>query len=216
MNLSPERALILAVCVVGLTASHTPAAVISQTYIGSFPANIVGSLPDQSSVLEEAITLSSITNLTAFTTSYASGGFQPNLFLFNPAGVAIAASSGQKPPNAAADPVPGTALDAYLFTSSLIPGTYTLALTDFNLNQAATATNLTDGFTTNYGNGATFVDVNGVTRSGNYALTIDAAATAATPEPSTAFLISLGLLTAFLPIMRWRSSTSDSSRQQSQ
>ena len=213
MNLRLERSLVLAVCVVGLLGTHTQAAIIGQTYTGSFPANIVGSLPDQGSVLEEAITLSSVTDLTAFTISYASGGFQPNLFLFNPAGVAIAASSGQKPPNAAADPVTGTALDAYLFTSSLIPGTYTLALTDFNLNQAATATNLTDGFTTNYGNGTTFVDVNGVTRSGNYALTIDAAATEATPEPSTAFLITLGLLTAFLPIIRRRSSTSDSNRQ---
>ena len=207
MNLSLERSLLLAVSVIGLTSPNTTAAVINQTYAGSFPASIVGSLPDQSSVLEEAITLSSVTDLTAFTTSYASGGFQPNLFLFNPAGVAIAASSGQKPLNAAADPTTGSTFDAYLFTSSLLPGAYTLALTDFNVNQAVTATSLADGFTTDYGNGTTFVDINGVTRSGNYAITIDAAATAATPEPSTAPLIALGLFTALTPIIRRRSST---------
>ena len=210
MNLCLRRILVLSISVLGFILPQTSAAVINQTYAGSFPASITGTLPDQGSVLEEVITLPSLTDLTAFTTSYASGGFEPNLFLFNSAGVAIAAASGQKPPNSAVDPATGNALDGYLFTSNLSPGTYTLALTDFNLNQAVTATNLSNGFTVNYGNSTTFVDINGVTRSGDYALTIDALTTAVTPEPSTVSLVALALVIALIPSSRRRSSTSGS------
>ncbi len=197
MRLSAKRALSVAACVLGILVPTLPAAVINQTYTGSFPATISGTLPNQGSVLEEAITLSSTTNLTAFTTSYAGGGFQPNLFLFNPSGVAIGASSGQAPPG-------GSSFDAYLMSSNLAPGNYTLALTDFNLNQSATATSLADGFTVNYGNGTTFVDVDGVTRTGNYSITIDAATPSATPEPSTISLMLLPVLIGFVVLARKR------------
>lgn len=70
-------------------------------------------------------------------------------------------------------------------TDTGLSGVYTLAITDFLLNQSITATNLSAGFTVNYGNGTTFVDQNGNTRMGAYALTLTDVVPTATPEPST-------------------------------
>jgi len=198
MQAGARRALLLSTCVTVFAASTVRAAVINETYTGTFPAVIAGTLPDQGSVLEEAITLTSVSDLTAYTTSYAAGGFQPNIFLFNPAGTAIGASSGQAPPNGGSD------FDAYLSRDNLAAGTYTLALTDFNLNQSPTATNLSDGFTVNYGNGSTFIDINGATRTGDYSLTVDATTASATPEPATATLVLVPILWGVLVVARKR------------
>ena len=83
-----------------------------------------------------------------------------------------------------------------LTAPSLPAGMYTLALTDFLLNQSLTATNLSDGFTVNFGSGTTFADTNGNQRTGNFALTINTGNTAAVPEPATLWLAApfLGFL----------------------
>jgi len=80
-------------------------------------------------------------------------------------------------------------------TSTLSAGMYTVALTDFLLNQSLTATNLSDGFTANFGSGTTFSDANGNMRMGNYALTITTSDQAAIPEPATVWLAA--------PILAW-------------
>jgi hypothetical protein len=74
-------------------------------------------------------------------------------------------------------------------------GMYTLAVTDFLLNQSITATNLSDGFTANFGSGTTFTDANGNVRTGNYALTVSITPA---PEPASAFLALLAL-----PVLTW-------------
>ena len=65
----------------GFLAQHTFAATITDTYSGGFPATIRGTLPNQGTALLENFTLPSSSNLTITTTSYASGGFEPNLLL---------------------------------------------------------------------------------------------------------------------------------------
>jgi hypothetical protein len=173
---------------IGLFVPHSQAAIINQTYAGLFPAQITGTLPDQGTALEETFTLAMPGTVTAYTTSYASGGFEPNLMLYTGAGKYI--TTGLTPgssPVAMPDPNTKLALDAYLTAPNLPAGTYILTLTDFLLNQSLTATNLSDGFTVNYGSGTTFVDEMGDTRNGNFALTINAGA-AAVPEPATIWL----------------------------
>jgi len=180
---------IIGIC--GVLIPHAFGATITQTYSGGFPATIMGTLPNQGTALLENFTLSSMTNLTVTTTSYASGGFEPNLLLFNSAG--NFAMSGN--PFGTADPGTGIVGDMKLSESGLAAGTYTLAVTDFLLNQSLTATNLSAGFTVNYGSGTSFVDANGNPRTGNYAVTISTGASTV-PEPATLWLAApfLGVL----------------------
>ncbi len=173
----------------GILAPSSRAAVINQTYSGTFPANISGTLPNQATALEETFTLTSTSNLTISTTSYATGGFEPNVMLYNSAGNYL--MTGLTPgssPVAKKDPSTGLALDAYLTDPGLKPGTYTIALMDFLLGQSLTATNLSAGFTLNYGSGTTFTDEMGNTRTGAYAMTINAVNASTVPEPATLLL----------------------------
>jgi hypothetical protein len=167
--------------VIGTFTQYGFAATITQTYSGAFPAIIAGTLPNQGSALLESFTLSSTANLTVTTTSYATGGFEPNLLLFNSTGNFVSAGS----PFGVVDPSTGIIGDMRLFAPNLTAGMYTLALTDFLLNQSLTATNLSDGFTLNFGSGTTFMDANGNQRTSNYSLTISPA-----PEPATVWLLA--------------------------
>lgn len=174
------------VTVIGVFAVFAPlsfTATLTQTYSGSFPANISGTLPNQGTALLEDFTLPSTGNLTVTTTSYASGGFESNLLLFNSLGNFVTAGS----PFGSVDPNTGIIGDMRLTAPNLPAGMYTLALTDFLLNQSLTATNLSDGFTVNYGSGTTFIDSNGNQRNGNFAFTISTGASAV-PEPATWWL----------------------------
>lgn len=187
------RSIFLAILLLSALALTSQAAIITQTYSGPLPVTITGTLPDQGTALEESVTLATAASLTVFTTSYASGGFEPNLMLFDSAGNYI--TTGITPgssPLAAVDHTTGLALDGYLTAFNLPAGMYTVTLTDFLLNQALTATNLSGGFTANYGSGTTFVDEQQNLRSSNYALTIR---TSVIPEPSTLLLAG--------PILIW-------------
>lgn len=190
--------LALTVCTLPCAVLH--ASVINQTYSGSFPATISGTLPNQGTALEEMFTLTSTSDLTISTNSYATGGFEPNLTLFDGSGNYLA-SQMPSSPVATADPTTGAALDGYLTADNLMPGTYTVALTDFLLNQSITATNLSDGFTQNYGDGINFIDEDGNTRTGNYSMTIDVASMAQAPEPATYWMMG-PILIAFAFIFR--------------
>lgn len=186
----------ISICVLAQMASA--ATIINQTYSGSYPATISGSLPNQDSALELTFTLSSTENLTASTTSYATGGFQPNVTLFNAGGIAIANQWATPPSTAVADPTTGLKLDSYLTANNLVAGTYILALTDWALGQSPTATNLSDGFTSNFGNGVTFVDIGGNTRTGAYALHLATSSVSSIPEPASFLLLAPVMLAAII------------------
>lgn len=161
------------------------AGTITNIYAGALPTTINGALPNQGTALLEVFTLPTAGDVTLTTSSYATGGFQTNLELFNSTGNFVAAGS----PSGTADPSTGIIGDSTLTTSVLPAGMYTVALTDFLLNQSITATNLSDGFTTNFGDGVNFIDNNGNTRTANYSLTISAAAASSSvPEPATLWL----------------------------
>lgn len=170
-------------------ASIGRSAVITQTYTGPLPITLTGTLPNQGTVLEQTFTLPASGDLAIFTSSYATGGFQTNLLLFNDMGGFITAGL----PAGSPDPTTGLIGDSRLTATNLSAATYTVTLSDFLLNQSATATNLSDGFTANFGNGTTFVDASGNTRTGNYSFTI--APAAAVPEPATLWLAA--------PVLAW-------------
>jgi hypothetical protein len=182
---------------IGMISQTLNASTLSQMYTGTFPATISGSLTNEDTVLLELLTLPSISNLTATTTSYALGGFEPNLVLFNPAGIAIADGT---PFGVVAST--GIVGDSRLTANNLPAGMYTLALSDYELNQSLTATNLSDGFTANYGDGINFIDTNGNLRSGAYSFTVTA--TSPTPEPAPIWFAA-PLLAALVVASRQRS-----------
>lgn len=168
---------------------------VIQSYTGPLPANFSGVLPNQATELQLTFTLPSPGNVTIQTTSYATGGFQTNLALFNAAGNFISAAIPGGSPD------PGTSLigDSVLTQQNLAAGMYTVALMDFLLGQSLSATKLSDGFTLNFGNGTTFVDAGGNTRTAAYAFTINGPAGPGTPggeipEPSTLWLGTAALL----------------------
>jgi hypothetical protein len=169
--------------------------IINETYSGPFPANITGTLPNQDTVLLEAFTLPTSSNLTITTSSYATGGFEPNLLLFDATGDFITAGT----PFGVPDPSTGLIGDSRLFASDLLAGKYTVAVTDFLLNQSATATNLSDGFTVNLGSGTTFVDADDNMRTGNYAFTITPTAVS---EPAPMWLTAA--LLSVLAVKAWK------------
>ena len=202
-----KSAVVSTALCLGFTALPTEAAtVINQTYTGAFPASITGILPTQATVLEEAFTVTSTSNLTALTTSYATGGFEPNLVLYNPDGTfnTVTVTPGTSP--VAKMDATGNAFDAYLTATSLTPGKYTLALMDWQVGQSITATNLSDGFTFNLGNGVTFLDEQQNIRTGSYALSISLSPLAGStaPEPAT-LLLTAPLLIGFALLARRRS-----------
>ena len=184
-----QRTRTVVLSLVALTAgalcSPVSAATLKNTYTGMLPTTFTGSLPNEASVLEETFTLPSAGTFEAYTTSYQTGGFQGNLTLYDAHGNYIMSSG-----------VPGSSpfgkgisdLDTYLIESGLGAGTYTLALTDNELNQSVFATNLSDGFTDNSGNGRDFIDQNGSKRTGSYSLTLAEPTASTVPEPATIWL----------------------------
>jgi hypothetical protein len=211
MKFSIKSILFSALLVLGSQASQ--ATVITHG-LGSLPgsATDTGSLKSQADVLEEEFTLSSVSNLKAFTVSYgggnnlnhtssAAGGFEPELVLYTGQGKFIAdqdISSSIATP----DPTTGLALDASLSINNLAAGSYILALTDWLNQQPPSATNLADGFNDLGSGGATFVDAQLNQRTGNFALDLSAtpAAITATPEPSSLSAMGLLLIAASLLI----------------
>lgn len=194
--------LLLATLTMGALAPMTQAASITQTYSGPLPITFFGTLPDQGTALEQTFTLGSPGDLNILTSSYASGGFQTNLLLFDAMGSFVAAGI----PSGLPDSATGIIGDTQLMAFNLAAGVYTVALTDVLLNQSLTATNLSDGFTANFGSGTTFADVSGNTRTGNYELTISSPAPI--PEPSTLLLAA--------PVLAWLGIYARSARKRSE
>src|SRR5690242_1468516 len=111
----------------------------------------------------------------------------PSLVLYGGAGNFVAGETFPSP-TGVRDSSTGLVGDAYIRTSTLTAGTYIVALSDYLVQQAPTATNLSDGFI-DYGSATTFSDVQGNVRTGNYTLNISGASSTAAPEPATLALI---------------------------
>ena len=201
MRLTPKLSMCAAILSFSVLAPLSQAAVISQTYSGSYPGTISGTLPSPDTALEEAFTVTALSDFTASTTSYATGGFQPNLTLYWPTGVTAQGGTqgAQPPPGATADPSNGLTLDGYLMVPNLSPGTYTLVLGEYDLTQSDMATSLADGFQLANGPHTGFTDINGDTRTGDYSVTLNLTpvSATATPEPATFWLMSPFLLIGF-------------------
>jgi hypothetical protein len=170
---------------------------------------LTGTLPNQGTPLEIAFTLPQAENVTIFTSSYATGGFEPNLTLYNGSGNFVN-SQALVSPIAVADPNTGVALDGYINAPNLAQGNYTVTLTDWELQQAPSATNLSDGFTFNLGSGGPdFTDEQGNTRSADYSITLNASVgggPSAVPLPSAGWA-SLAMLGGLGAISIVRSKT---------
>lgn len=165
---------------IAVLAFSVHAATIVQNYPGSLPFTESGTLPDQSSVVEQMFTLQTPAVVRIATTSYAMGGFQTNLQLYDAMGMFVSASMpGGKP-----DPTTSLIGDSVLITPTALPaGTYTVALTDWLVTQPLNAMKLSDGFGFNLGDGKIFMDANGNERTGAYALSVETV-----PEPATIWL----------------------------
>ncbi len=201
MNLKGKLSLPVAALVFGaIGMAPLQAASMGQTYTGMLTAE-----SGQGSVVFETLSLASTSNVTIYTTSYgggmnlngtmtASGGFQPNITLYDNTGFTIANQSASFSPIANPDPSNGWTGDGYLTDSNLAAGTYYVTLTDWQNQESITATNLnlTSPYLSFNGPGGTnFTDVQGNNRTGSYALDISSSAVgnAATPEPATLWLV---------------------------
>ncbi len=131
----------------------------------------------------------------AVTVSYAEGGFEPYLSLFNGSGNFLASTffGTTCPPSALLNPTSGACFDVLLDGGTLGAGTYQIAISAFeNLSFAENfgSGTLADGFT-GLGNLAAGEDL-------HYAFNITLASTSSVPEPSDIWLLTaapiLGLL----------------------
>jgi hypothetical protein len=167
-----------------LTAFAAPT-VWAQSYTFS------GAFTQDDNVFQTRLTFDAPSLVTLQTTSYARGGFDPILSLFDSSGLLIAENDDGFPGTVPPDPSTGNAWDADLVID-LNPGTYTIALTQWD-NYAA-GPNLSNGFVrAGQGNftGGPFRDADGNLRNGSYTLSVTAEVI---PEPGTCALAALGLL----------------------
>lgn len=211
MTLKSNLVLVMAACAAMLAPTYTRAATCGGTV--TLPATCTGVLDSESgtpgSVVVEQFTLNSASDVTLFTTSYGggtnldgtgttSGGFQPNLTLFDTSGLAIAFETGMASPIGNTNSATGLNLDAYVNDPDVAPGTYYAILTDVNNQVSASFTGFGSTSASNFytlfsgPGGSSFTDIQGNILNGDYALNLEAASltsTSATPEPATLWLV---------------------------
>ncbi len=208
MKLKARAGLLLVACAVVLAPNYASAAAC--TGMVTVPATCAGALDAESgtpgSVVVESLTLTAPSAVTIYTTSYGggtnldgstttSGGFQPNITLFDTTGFAVAFENGSTSPIANPDPANGWRGDGYVSDASVAAGTYYVILTDVNNQVSAAFTGF--GSTTpdqfyrffSGPGGTSFTDSQGFARNGEYSLNINASSSAATPEPGTLWLV---------------------------
>jgi hypothetical protein len=156
-----------------------------------------------------SFTQGSLSPVTLQTSSYAAGGFDPIVAVFDATGLLVAQNDDGF--GVAPDPSTGEAFDS-LLALSLDAGQYLVSLTEFD--NFALGPALSDGFVeSGQGNFTalfacgqpSFCDVTGSARTNKWALTISGeAVTAAStiPEPTTSALLMIAL--AWLGVLRVR------------
>ena len=183
----------------GAVTLFAPAILSASTLSGDFTAD------DNVELIP--ISILGLSQVTIQTTSFATGGFEPVLTLYDPSGNLLFqdANGGTEPSGCGAratDPVSGFCLDAFIQGILNVPGTYTLALTEWdNIPSGPT---LADGFPQtgngNFtgpeftGNPGSFLLFNGAQRTSDWALQIDVAPI---PEPGS---LGLALSAGFVAI----------------
>jgi hypothetical protein len=189
MKIKNKLTMTAAALVAGLVSLQQAGAATVSTNLGTLSGNVTtsGTFADQGDVFEAMFSLSSSSNLTLFTTSYAGGGFEPQITLYTSAGNFVA-SEAVTSPVATVDPSTGLAADAYLFDGAAAPGAYIAVVTDFLNQQPASATNLSDGFMNIGVGGNNFFDEQGNPRNANYSLNLSTASASSVPEPATLWL----------------------------
>ncbi len=179
-------------CTLGCLLAGFAATTVAST------ATLGGSFSADEQMFQYTWTLPQASSATAYTTSYASGGFVPVLSLFDASGTLIASDGGDASctDGRMADASTHLCNDAYLH-SLLAAGSYRLVLTEFfNFPNG----NYSHGFS-EQGAGNFTSSVCGtsgpfwetdlapcVQRSGDYSVTVTSGS-AATPEPATAWLV---------------------------
>lgn len=177
-----------------LLASALPAAAATYTFAGQF------ALDDEVRLI--GIDLAASGSLSAFTTSYAAGGFDTVLSLFASDGTQLDLNNDGGCGSVGQDPVTHSCWDARLDVGTLAAGHYTLALTQSDNTPLGPL--LSDGFSrAGQGNftgpsflGApgAFLDANLTQRTSHWSVTVTGASLV--PEPAAATLWLIGLLSA--------------------
>ena len=172
----------------------------------SFTFNLAGS----TSIVARTFGYAGGTNAAG--TAIAAGGFDPWLSLFDGSGNLLASVDNGTCGQVGTDPVSGACLDSYI-AQTLGAGSYTLILTESD-NQPA-GTSLSDGFTrTGQGDftasafgcaSGPFCDVNGLNRTGDWAVDIDnVGGTQGAGVPEAPAVLPLGLSLIVFTLMRRR------------
>ena len=205
MVLQRKLALSLGVFALSVLTVNANASSLSQTYTGTLTSE-----SGTGSTVLESFTLTAPSEVTIYTTSYGGGmnldgtttgpgGFQPSITLYDNTGFVIANQSPSFSPIGNPDPSNGWIGDGYLQDTNTPAGTYYVTLTDWQNQMSITSTGLTisesaDSQFSGPG-GTSFQDVQGNTRTGNYALDISAIPlnTSTVPEPGTWFLLITAL-----------------------
>lgn len=187
-----------------------PASAASFSFTGSFLADDdvqLFSFGLDSGATVTLTTLSYAGGLNANGDLIGPGGFDPILSLFDSTGALVSSNDDGAPPDVGLDPTTGVSYDSFL-ELVLSPGTYTVALTQFN--NAVIGGDLANGFqesgnptfTSLYAcpNGS-FCDATSANRTGAWAvdiLQVDRASVdpAPVPEPASVLLLGIGLVAA--------------------
>ncbi len=194
-----------AIALSSIMAAPAPARAGGMSYTGTFLVD--------NYIQFESFNVTTTSDLTIETWSYAggtnfagtvipAGGFDPIVTLFDSSGNLLGVNDDGV--GVATDPVTGKAFDSLLTVSGLAPGTYSVALTQFD--NFANGLNLADGFiedgnqnqnfTLKFSNGhpGYFWDYSGHERTGNWAMDIVTTSSSIIPEPSSLLLGGIGSL----------------------
>ena len=183
---------------------------VSSSLLDAATVSYTGSFLNDNDVKLTTFTVASASTVTFQSYSYAggkngsgntisSGGFDPVIDLFNSAGTLINENDDGTPSQVPADPTTLQNFDFYL-QMSLNPGTYTVAVTQFD--NFANGPSLSNGFyetsptfTSGFGcSNGSFCDVTGANRTANWSFDISTTpASTATPEPAATALMIAGL-----------------------